>query len=92
MKLGYWRHANGAAMLTHILRDLEAGAEADLDLPLCGYPHDPCSTRLVNFPATLSQVECRNCLRVHRADLRRQVIKTERRLEGKDGIQVDAFQ
>lgn len=91
MKLGYWRHMDGRAMLTHILRELTAGDEANLDLPLCGLRHDPGRTKAVRFPGTVVLVECHNCLRIEQARARRLIDKCTRRLEGKDGVQADAF-
>lgn len=95
MKLGYWTTDSGHPLRTHILRGLEAGHEAKLDWPICGHDHhnhitgrEPNSTL---FPGKLPQVECRRCLVVYRARLRREIKATERRIAGKDGIQRDAF-
>lgn len=91
MNLAYWRHMDGRAMCTHIVRELTAGDEANVGLPLCGLRHDPGRTNAVRFPGTVVLVECHNCLRIERARARRQAVKCTRRLEGKDGAQADAF-
>lgn len=96
MKLGYWKTEGGHALRTHILHGLVAGREAVLDLPICGHVHfnwvSGTSQEHVLFPGKLQQVECLRCLRVHRKRLRRQLKATQRRLDGKDGVQVDAWE
>lgn len=44
------------------------------------------------WPGTLREVDCRRCLRLAVQRNRRELIQFERRLAGKDGIQVDCFE
>ncbi|MCK5550098.1 MAG: hypothetical protein KAI41_06155 [Hyphomicrobiaceae bacterium] len=68
---------------THILADATRR-------PSCGVPIYP-DTRLVRISGALPHVECRRCLRHFAADLRRNLVEVERRLDGKDAAQRDAF-
>lgn len=83
MKFGYWQHAGGHAMKTHLI-------EGDI-IPICGHPHQGNTSLVTWYDDSLALVDCHNCLRVQRARLRRQMVKCDRRLAGKDGAQADAF-
>ncbi len=83
MILGYWRR--GPLMRkTHILADATRR-------PSCGVPIYP-DTRLVRVSGALPHVECRRCLIVERKRARLRVAAIDRRLDGKDGAQRDAFE
>lgn len=72
-----------------------AGTEA----PRCGARSrtnwgDPASTEAFwrEWSGTLREVDCRRCLVMERARLKREAALVERRLRGEGGIQRDAFE
>ena len=80
MKLGYWKRGEHFTK-THALDDVGA--------TLCHawIIHDDG----VELAGNLSQLECHNCLRIIRANHRRRIRAVDRRLAGKDSLQLDAF-
>lgn len=86
MILGYWQHA-GQMTKTHIATDVELPRRGR---PLCGV-WILADSEATLFPGDLPHVECRRCLKMERKRARAHVVAIERRLEGKDGIQRDAF-
>ena len=82
MKLAYWQRGQAQPLKTHIVRQDER--------PACGHRHATDATAHW-FPGSLAAVECHNCLRCHRAELRRELATVAQRLAGKGGIQRDAF-
>lgn len=80
MRLGYWKRGDHFTR-THAL-DAKGGTL--------------CHAWIIRdegfeFDGGLSHLGCHNCLRIHRADLRRRIRLVERRLAGKDAVQRDAF-